>query len=40
MSGAWLQFAGALALMYLLVISAGVWAKRRRAQLGRDNRKS
>jgi hypothetical protein len=32
-SASWLQFIGALALMYLLVAAAGYWGKRRRAQL-------
>jgi hypothetical protein len=36
MSASWLQFAGAIVLMYLVVVTAGLWAKRRRAQLGRD----
>ena len=37
MSAAWLQLAGAIVLMYLVVGAAGMWAKRRRAQLARTN---
>jgi len=31
-SGSWLQLVFALAFMYLLVMAAGYWGKRKRAQ--------
>jgi FtsZ-interacting cell division protein ZipA len=38
-SASWLQLIGAIAIMYLVVATAGYWGKRKRAQQGaQDNR--